>query len=282
MITMDRRDRALQSLDRLAALPERPPVIVVDHGSADGTAAAVAEGHPDVTLLALRHNHGAAGRNIGVAVAATPYVAFSDDDSWWDPGALPAAAAILDRHPEVGLVAARMLVGSEGRSDPVNELMADSPLRATPDLPYPHVLGFLACGAVVRRSAFLDVGGFDPAFGVGGEEELLALDLAAQEHRLVYAAGVTARHHPAARSPDGTRARRQVRNHLWVAWMRLPVRQAFVETVHLLRAEGTDRSVRRGVLDAALGCVRRRRRPAPPDVLAARRMLRDGGDPHIE
>src|SRR5687768_14458246 len=80
MITMNRRDQALASLDRLAALPERPPLIVVDHGSGDGTAAAVAERHPRATLLALRGNHGAAGRNIGVAVAGTPFVAFSDDD----------------------------------------------------------------------------------------------------------------------------------------------------------------------------------------------------------
>jgi GT2 family glycosyltransferase len=277
MITMNRRDQALRSLDHLAALPERPPVIVVDHGSTDGTAGAVAKRHPDVTLLALRHNHGAAGRNIGVAVADTPYVAFSDDDSWWDPGALPAAAAILDRHPEVALVAARMLVGSDGQSDPVNRMMAESPLRPTSDLPYPRVLGFLACGAVVRRSAFLAVGGFDPAFGVGGEEELLALDLEAQGHRLVFADEVTARHHPAARTVDGMRARRQVRNTLWVSWMRLPAREALAESWHLLASGRADRSVRRGALDAALGWrkVRPRRRSVPPQVVADRRLLRD-------
>jgi hypothetical protein len=41
---------------------------------------------------------------------------------------------------------------------------------AAPDLPGPSVLGFLACSAIVRRSAFLDVGGFDDILFFVGEE----------------------------------------------------------------------------------------------------------------
>jgi hypothetical protein len=40
--------------------------------------------------------------------------------------------------------------------------MAQSPLAPDAVLGRPRVLGFLACGAVVRRSAFLAVGGFSP------------------------------------------------------------------------------------------------------------------------
>ncbi len=36
----------------------------------------------------------------------------------------------------------------------------------------------VVCGAVVRRSAFLEVGGFCELLLLAGEEELLALDLA--------------------------------------------------------------------------------------------------------
>jgi hypothetical protein len=49
-----------------------------------------------------------------------------------------------------------------------------------PDLPGPPVLGFIACGGIVRRAAFLEVGGFNSRLGVGGEEELLAVDLTAR------------------------------------------------------------------------------------------------------
>jgi len=35
------------------------------------------------------------------------------------------------------------------------------------------VLGFLACTAIVRRSAFLDAGGFSRMLHLGAEEKLL-------------------------------------------------------------------------------------------------------------
>ena len=92
-------------------------------------------------MAALARNVGAAVRNAGVRRARTPYVAFSDDDSWWQPGALRRAAAALDADPRLGLVAARTLVGP-GEPDPVNEAMAASPLREGGGA---AVLGFLAC-----------------------------------------------------------------------------------------------------------------------------------------
>jgi hypothetical protein len=48
------------------------------------------------------------------------------------------------------------------------------------------VLGFLACAAVLRREAFRQVGGFNPALHMYGEEDLLAMDLAAAGWRLSY------------------------------------------------------------------------------------------------
>ncbi|MEA2241042.1 MAG: hypothetical protein QOD24_598, partial [Solirubrobacteraceae bacterium] len=44
--TRNRRDTLLRSLERLAALPERPELVVVDDASGDGTAAAVREHFP--------------------------------------------------------------------------------------------------------------------------------------------------------------------------------------------------------------------------------------------
>ncbi len=113
--TRDRRPELLRTLGRLHELPDRPPVIVVDNASADGSAAAVRDRYPAVTVRMLPRNAGAAARNTGVALAATPYVAFSDDDSWWEPGALSRAAAALDADPGLGLVAARTLVGPSPR-----------------------------------------------------------------------------------------------------------------------------------------------------------------------
>ncbi len=97
--TRNRRARVIETLRRLVELPEEPAVIVVDDASWDGTSPAVRGAFPHVTVVRLSHNRGAAARNVGVRHAATPYVAFADDDSWWAPGALRAAASCFEAHP---------------------------------------------------------------------------------------------------------------------------------------------------------------------------------------
>src|SRR4051794_32357037 len=199
--TRDRRVHLGRTLDRLQSLPESPSIVLVDHGSSDGTAEYVRRAHPEVRLIALGENLGAAARTLGVAEARSPYVAFSDDDSWWAPGALACASDRFDAHRRLGLLAARVLVGPGETIDPSCAMMAASPLPTRADLPGPSVLGFLACGAVVRRSAFLEAGGFEARFGVGGEEELLAMDLAAAGWGLAYCKDVVAHHHPTSCGP---------------------------------------------------------------------------------
>jgi GT2 family glycosyltransferase len=100
--TRNRRGELVRTVRRLGAVAPKSPVIVVDNGSQDGTAKTVRDGFPGVQVLALPKNVGATARNLGVQVARMPYVAFSDDDSWWAPGALERAAAVLDRCPRLG------------------------------------------------------------------------------------------------------------------------------------------------------------------------------------
>jgi len=78
--TRDRRERLACCLRALAELPERPPVIVVDNGSGDGSGALVRERFPEVRLIELASNQGAVARNVGVAAARTELVAFADDE----------------------------------------------------------------------------------------------------------------------------------------------------------------------------------------------------------
>ncbi|HET9257638.1 MAG TPA: glycosyltransferase family 2 protein, partial [Pseudonocardiaceae bacterium] len=137
--TRNRCPELIRTLRHLRALAPPPPVVVVDNGSTDGTAQAVREEFSEVVVLELPRNYGASARNLGVLAARTPYVAFSDDDSWWAPGALRQAATVLDNHPDLGLVAARTLVGPQERPDPVTTLMRHSPLPRRADSPGPSV-----------------------------------------------------------------------------------------------------------------------------------------------
>lgn len=234
--TRNRAGELGRTLRELTSLRPAPPVIVVDNGSADDTPEVV-RSFPGVRLIRLRRNLAAAARNTGVAGASTPYVAFSDDDSWWAEDALPEAERILDAAPEVGLVAARTLVGPQQTDDPVNELMAGSPLGHPPGLPGPSVLGFLACAAVVRRQAFLAAGGFSELLHFGAEERLLALDLAAHGWELSYSDRVRAHHHPSKQRPSPAwRQRAEWRNNLLISWLRRPLRRCFRETGALAAA----------------------------------------------
>ena len=275
--TRNRGTELLGTLTRLRALDEQPPIVVVDNGSTDGTAELARAHHPGVQVVGLRRNRGAAARTIGARLADTPYVAFSDDDSWWAPGSLGRAVELLDRHPRLAVLAARVLVGPDELLDPVCREMAHSPLPPADDLPGPSVLGFIACGAVVRRSAFLEVGGFDVRLGVGGEEELLSVDLAARGWGLAYTDEVVAHHHPSpSRDPSGRR-RVQVRNALWSAWLRRPLGGAARRTARLAMLGMRQPGALSGVLLAVLGLpwVLRERRPVHRELEAALRTLAD-------
>jgi GT2 family glycosyltransferase len=273
--TRNRARELARTLTELRALKPRPAIIVLDNASTDDTVKTVA-GFGSVRLIALPVNLGAIARNLGVAVARTPYVAFSDDDSWWAGDALPEGERVLDAHPRVGLVAGRTLVGPSGQDDPVNVLMSESPLGHGDGLPGPSVLGFLACAAIVRRQAFLQAAGFTPLLHFGAEEKLLSLDLMTLGWELCYVDKVRAHHHPSTvRPPAAWRRRAEQRNNLLIAWMRRPLRRCAVDTVRLLSRSPRDPAILVAIGGALkrLPCALRQRRVLPAEVERRVRVL---------
>jgi GT2 family glycosyltransferase len=270
VITHQRRAELLLALQRLRELPERPRVVVVDNGSTDGTAEAVGRLFPEMELIASPENLGAVGRNVGVARLDTPYVAFCDDDTWWEPGSLTLAADTLERHPRLAVVTARIVVEPAGTEDPIVAELRDSPVHGADWLPGPALGSFLAGASVLRREAFTAVGGFSERLWLGGEEELMAGDLAAAGWELCYLPGLTV-HHQASRARDPHKRRRDgIRNTLWTTWLRRPVRPALRRTGHLLRTVPRDLVTARGLLAALRGApwVLRERRVLPPHAEA--------------
>lgn len=279
VITHDRRDELLRTLRHLERMPERPHVVVVDNASTDGTADAVRAEHPGVELVPAATNLGAVGRNVGVERVAARgearYVAFCDDDTWWDPGALRTAADALDENPRLAVVTARIVVEPAGTEDPVVAELRDSPVRATVPLPGPALGSFLAGASVLRVEAFRAAGGFSPRLWLGGEEELLAADLAAVGWELCYLEDLTV-HHAASPARDRSRrARDGVRNTLWFTWLRRRGPAVARRSWAVVRSLPATRDAWLGVLDAVRGLpwVLRERRPLPPSVEARFRAL---------
>lgn len=277
VITYNRCAELDRTLRRLAELPEKPGVIVVDNASSDGTADMVRSRYPGVTVLTPAANLGAVGRNLGVLLADTPYVAFCDDDTWYDPGALRRAADLLDAHPTLAVITARITVEPGGTLDPICAEMAESPLQRTPGIPGHPLLSFLAGVSIVRRKAFLAAGGFSTRLWLGGEEELLASDLARHGWHMAYVPDIVA-HHRASQLRDAhLRRRHGIRNTLWFTWLRRPLPGAAVRTARLLRRLPRDRVTAQGITDALRGLpwVLRERNPVPAYVERGYRQLED-------
>ncbi len=283
IITHNRCSELDRTLAALASLPDRPSVVVVDNGSTDETAAMVRARHPSTTLLTPGANLGAVGRNVGVRAVRTPYVAFCDDDTWYEPGALRRAADLLDTHPTLAVVTASIIVEPYSRLDAICEEMAASPLPAPQGIPGHPLLSFLAGVSIVRRTAFLDAGGFSEKLWLGGEEELLASDLARAGWHMTYVPEIVAHHHASRQRDAHLRRRHGIRNTLWFTWLRRPLPSAALRTARLLRRVPRDRVTAHAVAEAVRGLpwVLRERSVVPADLedgyRRLERMQLDGG-----
>lgn len=277
VLTHARVSEVAKTVELLFDLPEHPAIIVIDNGSTDGTSDILTHRFPNIRIIALASNVGAAARNVGIRAASTPYVALCDDDTWWAAGSLRRAADVLDSHPQVAILTARVLVGPEEQEDPTCRRMEHSPLAAESDLPGTPILGFLAGASIIRRTAFLSVGGFEPKFFLGGEEALVAVDLAAAGWQMVYMNDLIVHHYPSNHRDARARRRLLLRNALWFTWLRRPLPSAIRQTGRLLRPALGDPQEAWGFFQAVAGLpwIIRRRRCLPAAVEAALLKLGD-------
>jgi GT2 family glycosyltransferase len=277
MITHNRRDEVLRTLERLTGLPEKPRIIVVDNASTDGTAEVVRSrfGAADIEVVEAGANLGAAGRNLGVGRVDTPYIAFCDDDTWWDPGMLRRAADLFDAQPKLAVITGRALVGPAEVEDPICRELLESPLPREEGMPGPPLLGFMAGVSVFRRSAFLEVGGFDPLVFISGEEEWLAVELAARGYWMCYVPELSVHHYPSVARDSHARRWQGIRNTLWFLWLRRPWTSALQRTWWMARTVPRDGCSLRGFAAALAGLptLLPRRRVVPPGVERSLRLL---------
>jgi GT2 family glycosyltransferase len=276
VLSHNRARQLAETLAQAISLPERPRVIVVDNGSDDGSQALVASRFPEVELIALPRNHGAAARNIGARRASTPFVAFADDDTCWMPGSLQRGCDLLEAYPRIGALNARVLVGLEQREAPICRRMHESPLPSD-GLPGPVLAGFVAGATVFRRSAFLQAGGYEPRFFIGGEEGLVALDLMTLGFAIVYAPTLVVCHFPAANLNTERRRALIARNDLWTAWLRRHPRVVLRRTLAFAAAAGSTLRAPQALFDAMRGLpwALRNRRVVPPHVEALCELVDD-------
>jgi glycosyltransferase involved in cell wall biosynthesis len=148
---------------------QRFEVLVVDDDAEHGSAEAVVKALGDARIQYVRqpeHRGVTAARNVGVAWARAPYIAFLDDDDEWMPEKLSVQLPTLDASPPdvAGVYSARLTVHREtGQVSTDRFLDPFSPWRG-------NVI--TTSSLVLRRSCFETAGMFDERLTAGEDWDM--------------------------------------------------------------------------------------------------------------
>jgi N-acetylglucosaminyl-diphospho-decaprenol L-rhamnosyltransferase len=173
VVSFEARDH----LERCLASLGDMEVVVVDNASSDGSAALVHERFPAMHVLALERNIGfGAACNLGVDATKAELVLLLNPDTIMRSGAIELLAACMEQAPDIAL-AAPSLVNVDGSIQlsvlPYPGIFASGRAAVTAfptvdrrpprerDLVAEYPVG---AAALLRRSAFVENGGFDPGF----------------------------------------------------------------------------------------------------------------------
>jgi glycosyltransferase involved in cell wall biosynthesis len=155
-------------------------VIVVNDGSTDGgDEAARAWGDPRLRVIDQANRGVSAARNVGIATATQPFVAFLDADDEWMPPFLDRMRVLIEAHPGAVLYGSGFLSVAEGRVERRHGMSAGhlgGPVDLFRELSRGHVVH--QSGTVVPRAAALAVGGYPEGLRDPLEDQIFWLTLA--------------------------------------------------------------------------------------------------------
>jgi glycosyltransferase involved in cell wall biosynthesis len=173
---------AIQSvLDQTHEVTE---IIVVDDGSADNTSE-VAAGYARTRVIKQPNGGPGAARNTGIKAASGEWIAFLDSDDLWLPRKTEIQLGYVT--PDVGVI-------HSNRFDPIN--FGNLWHRQTHITP---------SGALVRKQALLDVGGFEESRTIISVEDLnVWLRIALTDWQFVKSEGDLFGYRPTAQSLSGS------------------------------------------------------------------------------
>jgi GT2 family glycosyltransferase len=210
-------------LDALEQLPV-DEVIVVENGPNQEL-----DGRDDVRVLRPGRNVGIMGRNLAAREAGNDFLLLLDDDSYPLPGAIETLSQALEEDSRLAVAAGLVRdvdlergTEKERGSDTFDYWLGRGRTDTAPASGLPSFF-FPEGASMVRRDAFLEVGGFfEPLFHAGG-----GLDIAT----VFLGKGWDVRYFPSARfvhlkASDGrdkkAMLRLRVRNQLWYFYRHFP------------------------------------------------------------
>jgi N-acetylglucosaminyl-diphospho-decaprenol L-rhamnosyltransferase len=209
-------------------------IVVVDNGSGDGSAAAIRDQFPDVSVVEAENRGYGAGANIGIGATGGDDVLILNPDTVVPAGTIAALAGYLAQYPDVAIVGPLLRYPSgEGQSSrrrfptrwtalcestivemwwPDNPAvrrfrMVDDPPPAAGDAQ--RVDWIVGAALLVRRAAIERVGGFDESFRMYSEEVEWCWRLRQHGWKVAWLPAVEIVHHEGASSRQDV-SRRQL------------------------------------------------------------------------
>jgi len=219
-------------LDCLAAIERvHPPaleheLLVLDNASADGSAAAVRERHPEARLFALERRTGKADNNsLLLREARGRYCLLLNEDSELQEGAVEALLAALAADPGAAAAGAQLLT-SDGEPTPCAWRLPDIPWALAAALFLQDAVAIESTGSdvrevgwvqssamLVRRAAAEQVGWLDSDFFVYSDETDFCKRLRDAGWRILFAPAARAIHHDQLGTDAASMRRRIVEFH---------------------------------------------------------------------
>ena len=216
--THNRRVELVRTLAALATLDPAPDeILIAADGCTDGTVEWLRESAPQVRLIVHDRPRGSiASRNELAAACGSEIFVSLDDDSY------PLELDFVTRVRTLFAGNPRLAVASfPQRTDEHPETLTALDFGAA------HFIGSYAnSAAALRRSVFVELGGYPEFFFHAYEEPDFALRCVAAGWEVRYETAVTVRHHFTATERNEIRThQRHARNELWSALLRCPAPQ---------------------------------------------------------
>ncbi len=210
--------------------------VIADNGSTDGTAELLGRDFPEVRVVALGQNLGfARATNAGLRAASGEILVCLNNDVECEPAWLAALVAVLDRMPDVGSVASKMMdarrPGIIDAAGDTMSLVAWNAGRGKPDAPEFNVgreiLSACAGAAAYRRTLFETVGFFDESYFAWFEDVDLGLRAQLAGFRCWYEPAAVVHHHGSATAAtmSDRKAFLTSRNSMFLFFKTMPLRR---------------------------------------------------------
>ena len=205
-------------------------VIVVDNNSHDGSQQLIEEEFTEVKLIKLPHNIGIAARNRGIEISRGEFIVLMDDDAVLEKDWIEKALKHFNKEPSLGILASKVL---NYDSREIWGWVYGVDVNTFADKQF-EAFDFVACAAVIRKSALEKSGLFSEELFIYWDEDDLSIRIIDSGYTIWYCPDLVT-YHRIPSSQNATRSKRrtyyQARNAIWYYWKYYPVWVATVVSV---------------------------------------------------